>query len=105
MDTFLRIVGIVFLIIGIVAALIAVWVALKEASKPRQPETLKPQAFNPVDAVKALSSAPLWLALAAVGAGLIVLGSMYDGWRIADGGLTQTPPAATSPTPASSDGS
>jgi len=51
--------------------------------------------FDPVEAVKALGTAPLWLALAAVGAGLIILGAMFDGYRFADGEFTHTPPAAT----------
>lgn len=50
------------------------------------------------DAVK---GAPLWLALAAAGVGLIVLGSLYGGYRFAAGGITSTPAptAVAAPTP------
>ena len=98
MSNLLIIVGSLFLLVGFAAALVALWVAIKEAGKPAQSGVNNLNVFNPVDAVKALAAAPLWLALAAGGAGLIVLGAMFDGWRIDNGGLTQTPAATVTAT-------
>lgn len=99
MSTFLMWTGYVLVVLGIIAAAIALLVAVKEAMKPSQPAEgdIRTSMFDPVEAVKALAAAPLWLALIAGGVGMIVLGSLYDGWRFADGGLTQEPPAVTRP--------
>ena len=98
MDVLLRLFGIAFLALGAAAAVVALWAAAKEVRRPTQGDAAT-RAFDPVEAVKALSAAPLWLALAAVGAGLIFLGALFDGYRFADGGFTQTPPAAAASNP------
>ena len=86
--------GLVLLAVGCAAAIVALWVAVKEVRRPLQGDA-SARGFDPVEAVKALSAAPLWLALIAVGAGLVMLGALFDGYRFADGGITQSPPAVT----------
>jgi|GEM_PF-6575287 len=51
-------------------------------------------AVDPSALVKAIGEAPVWVGLAAVGSILIVFGLMLDGYRFADGGFTNQPPAA-----------
>jgi hypothetical protein len=93
-DIMLTLFGFVFLALGAAAASVALWAAVKEVRRPTQGDATT-RMFDPVEAVKALGTAPLWLALAAVGAGLIILGALFDGYRFADGGFTHSPPAAT----------
>lgn len=93
-DTLLRLFGFAFLALGAAAAVVALWAAAKEVRRPTQGDPTT-RLFDPVEAVKALATAPLWLALAVVGAGLIILAAMFDGYRFADGGMTQAPAAAT----------
>jgi len=83
--------GLALLALGTAAAFVAIWAAVNEVRRPLQGDA-STRGFDPVEAVKALSAAPLWLALIAVGAGLVMLGALFDGYRFADGGITQSPP-------------
>jgi hypothetical protein len=97
-DIVLYIAGLVFVALGAAAGVVALWAAAKEVRRPAQGDP-NARAFDPVEAVKALSVAPLWLALVVVGAGLIFLGALFDSYRFVDGGFTQAPPVAIEPGP------
>jgi len=96
MSNLLSSIGVAFLVLSVAAAIVLTIMTVVRAIKPDAATT---QGLDIPGVIKAISAAPLWLALAIVGAGLCVLGSMYDGYRIADGGLTKAPPVAASAAP------
>jgi len=65
---------------------------------PPPADDAKGLAVDPGALIKAIGEAPVWVGLAAVGAILIVFGIMLDGYRFADGGFTNRPPAAVTTT-------
>lgn len=100
-------VGTIFFVFAVVAALVLLITAIRQARNPATASDIATTnaLVDIPEIVKALSAAPFWLALAVVGAGLCILGTMYDGYRFADGGFTNAPAAVESAEPSASTGS
>jgi len=80
---------------------LSAFIATLPRSNSNDPTT---NTFDWAAIIEALSKAPLWIALAIIGVGLIAFGQMLDGYRFADGGfirpavstpMTGAPPMAT----------
>ena len=66
----------------------AIYAGLK-SSREMEGSTVTDKSLDPHGLIDAVGSAPRWLILAFLGALLLLLGSLLDGYRFADGGFVK----------------
>jgi hypothetical protein len=93
--------GVLFLVTGIIdplgASLASVYARLISI-RTRCGATNRDSTADPDSSIETGGSASRWLVVAIFGVVLLALGSLLDGYRFADGGVTDRPPAAPTST-------